>query len=317
MRLRFLLLTLVSCAFSLVAEAQLEVKDYHRDDYDPAATQFPVEYKAEQGMTKCALIIVKTPLKDVTFDGNVIQVSKKGGGYWVYVSQGTRLLEIIPAENDRLSSKEIDLTAAQDGDGVKLATYVLEVMPPAEWLKAQVPRSSFTLSAGFNATAIMGPVVSAGFMFSGFTVEAGAVYGLGKSKDVYIYDRAGELQDAYNYTPLRGFLRAGYDIWAAPVLAVTPQVGAAFTSVQGKRIGNLSLPAEKTLDGATAIAVTLSARLMFAPSGRTKPFRLFLTPEYDLAVQKDKNFDFLSQFDSKIKSWAEGLQLSLGLMFYF
>lgn len=265
----------------------------------------------------CALVIVKIPLKDVEFEGNVIQVQKKSDGYWVFITQGSRSLEIIPSEKDKLNSLEFDLTTDQNDEGVISTTYVLEVQPSAEWLKAQVPRSSFTLSAGFNATAIMGPTASAGFMFSGFALEAGAIYGIGKSKDIYIYNRSAALLDAYSYTPLRGFLRAGYDIWAAPVLAITPQVDAAFNSISGKRLGDVQLPTEKTLDGATAISLTLGARFQFAPSGRTKPFRIFLTPEYDMAVQKDKNFEALSAFDNKIKSWAEGLQVSLGLMFYF
>ena len=56
---------------------------------------------------------------------------------------------------------------------------------------------------------------------------------------------------------------------------------------------------------------------MFAPSGRTKSFRLFLTPEFDMGLSKDKNFKALADYDSKIKSWADGLNLNLGVVFYF
>ena len=54
---------------------------------------------------------------------------------------------------------------------------------------------------------------------------------------------------------------------------------------------------------------------MFVPFGRT--FRIQITPEYDLAVSKDKNYEKLSEFDSKIKSWAEGFNISLGALLYF
>lgn len=292
----------------MTARGQLEVKEFQRDYTDPAATQYRVN---DSNGEACALVIVKIPLRDVNFEGNVIQVEKRGNNYWVYVNKGTRFLEVVPSEGDQLNSMEVDLTVA-DGDGVSVATYVLDIQ-----ITEQAPRSSFTLAAGFSPLGVMGPTLSAGFMFRNFTVEAGATYGLAKSKDVYIYNKGGELQDAYNYTALRGHLRLGYDIWAAPVFAVTPQLGAAFTSLKGSRLGDVALPADKTLYGATAISATVGARLMFAPSGRAKAFRLYVTPEYDVAVQKDKNFEALSAFDSKMKSWAEGLHLSLGLMFYF
>jgi hypothetical protein len=293
---------------------QLEVREYQIDRTDPAATQDQYKVVDTNGKT-CALIKVQIPLDSVSFDNNVIRVARRDGAYWVYVMQGTEFFDIIPSSSDidryKINPLTVDLKSAEGG-GVEMATYRLEII-----LKTQTPRSSFLLSAGFNAVGIMGPTVSAGFMFHNFTIEAGAVYGLAKSSDVYIYDKASVLKDAYQYSSLRGFLRAGYDIWAAPVFAVTPQVGAAFTSMSGKRLSDVTLPAEKTLDGATAISLTLGARLQFAPSGASKPLRIFLLPEYDVALQKSKNYKALAAFDNKIKSWAEGLQLSLGLMFYF
>lgn len=308
------LISLISCVFALVANAQLEVRDYQIDRTDPAATQEQYKVVDSSGNT-CALIKVQIPLDSVRFDNNVIRVTRRDGAYWVYVMQDTEFIDIIPSTGDidryKINPLTVDLKSAE-GRGVEKATYRLEIV-----LKTQAPRSSFLLSAGFCAVGVMGPAVSAGFMFRGFTVEAGAVYGLAKSGDVYIYDKASVLKDAYQYSPVRGFLRAGYDIWAAPVFAVTPQLGAAFTSMSGKRLADVTLPDEKTLDGANAISLTLGARLQFAPSGATKPLRIFLLPEYDVALQKSKNYKALADFDSKVKSWAEGLQLSLGLMFYF
>ena len=303
-----LLTIFLMCMSAMIASAQLEVKSFDMDVFDPAVTQFE---QKDHNCSTCALIIVKVPLSNVKFEGKVVNTVKRDGAYWVYVERGAHELEIIPSEKDKLNPIEVDFTKQYE-DGLQLATYKLIIEPK----RLEAPKSSFTLSAGFNVMNIMGPKVSAGFMYNGFTIEAGAVYGLGKSKDVYIYNKGGDLQDAYNYNALRAFLCLGYDVWAADVFALTPQLGAAFTSVKGSRLSEVNT-SNKVLDGATAISATLGLRLMFAPSGKTKPLRLFLTPEYDLAVSKDKNFEELSNYDSKIKSWADGLNLSLGLLFYF
>lgn len=296
------------CLLAIMANAQLEVKkDLYADESETFAVKFPV--KDTINNQTCALIIVKLALDNVTFQGNIIKQEKKKNGYWIYVTPGTRFLEINPSEEYHLNGLEYEFAPVQG-----TVTYKMIIEYPRN---QEAPKSSFTASVGFNALSIMGPSVSIGAMFHNFTIEAGAVYGLNKSKDVYIYDQAGTLADGYSYSALRGFLRVGYDFWPAPVLAITPQVGAAFTSLQGSRLSDIAASGEKVLNGGTAISGTVGVRLMFAPSGKNGTFRVFLTPEYDFAASKDKNFEALSKFDSTIKGWADGLNVNLGLMFYF
>lgn len=284
----------------------------------------------------CPLVLVRIirdnkPVTGATFQGSIKpspeKVEYKGGAYWVYSIEGNYMLRI----NHDTEFQTIDINMRNympdfpDPDnpekikkwrGLKKETkYELKIVLP-DTPAPDIPRSSFTLSAGFNVLPLMGPTVGAGFMFHDFSVEAGAVLGLSKSKDVYIYDKGGELQDAYNYSAMRGYLRLGYDLWPTDQIAVTPQVGIAFTSVKGSRLSDIDATTE-VLNGATAISATIGARVMFAPSGRTKSFRLFLTPEFDMGLSKDKNFKALADYDSKIKSWADGLNLNLGVVFYF
>jgi len=296
------------CLLAIVASAQLEVKkDLYADSNETYAVKFPV--KDTVNNETCALIIVNLPLDSVTFKGNIIKQKREDNGYWIYVTPGTSWLDIIPAQQYHLNVLEYKFEPVQG-----TITYKMFIEYPRN---QEAPKSSFTASVGFNALSIMGPSVSIGAMFHNFTIEAGAVYGLNKSKDVYIYDQAGTLADGYSYSALRGFLRVGYDIWAAPVFAITPQVGAAFTSLQGSRLSDIAVSGEKVLNGGTAISGTVGVRLMFAPSGKNGTFRVFLTPEYDFAASKDKNFEALSKFDSTIKGWADGLNVNMGLMFYF
>ena len=325
--------------FGLFMAAGVKAQEYKitmsesGDVYQIADQKTYVDNRVEK---VCPLVLVRI-LRDnknvtgATFQGSIIpspnSVEYKDGAYWVYSIEGNYTLRI----NHNTEFESIDVNMRDympdypDPDnpekmkkwrGLKQKTkYVLRIVLP-DSPALEVPKSSFTLSAGFNVMPLMGPTVGAGFMFHDFTVEGGAVLGLSKSKDIYIYDKGGELQDAYNYSAMRGFLRAGYDLWATDIIAVTPQVGVAFTSVKGSRLSGINATTE-VLNGATAISATIGARVMFAPSGRTKSFRLFLTPEFDMGLSKDKNFKALADYDSKIKSWADGLNLNLGVVFYF
>ena len=315
----FIIMTL---AFFMTASAvtkNIKVKEFKE------ASEFDLDSRKAQKKTVvagdtlvCPLVKVRFNKPNAVFEGSIpkdIAPEFKINEYWVFMAPGASRLTIKHPDYRVLQVNfgkyKKDNTSIRGVWKLKEnKVYILELEPEDDLT------SSFTLSAGFNIMPFMGPTISAGFMFRNFNVEVGGVYGFGKSGDVYIYDKASSLVDGYNYSALRGFLHVGYDFWAAPVFAITPQIGAAFNSISGSRLSDIT-SSDKVLDGATAISGTFGARLMFAPSGAGGPLRIFVTPEYDFALSKDKNFEALSAFDSKIKSWAEGFNVNLGLMFYF
>ena len=271
----------------------------------------------------CPIIMVRFNEEGAVFEGQVLTGDVpefKTNEYWVYMQPRAKHL-IVKHKDYKLKDIHFKDYSTKE-DTIKELTSKVAYYLELEEEDEDMPSSSFIVSAGFNAMPFTGPSASVGVMFSNFSVEAGAVFGLGKSSDVYIYDKASTLADGYNYSAMRGFLRIGYDFWLGKasslkrVFAITPQIGAAFNSVRGKRLSEVSTT-DKVLDGATAISGTAGIRLMFAPSGPGGAFRVFLTPEYDFAASKDKNFEALSKFDSTIKGWADGLNVNLGLMFYF
>jgi hypothetical protein len=308
--LRLFVFVLFLGFFGMLCSAQtLKVVNMERAILDLTASTEP---HLDKDMKPAALIKVQLPEKGASFENTYLlpdSINYKEGEYMVYMAAGAKKLKVkfpqcLPIEI-LFSDYGINSLSGK-------STYVLKVVVVRE----SRPTSSFVLGAGFNVMPFLGPSINLGFMFKNFCVEAGAVYGLNKSADVYIYDKAGALVDGYNYKAMRGFLHVGYDIWAAPVFAVTPQLGAAFNIISGSRLNDITA-SEKVMDGATAMSGTVGVRLMFAPSGASGAFRLFLTPEYDFAISKDKNFEVLSDSDSKIKSWADGLNVNVGLVFYF
>jgi hypothetical protein len=169
------------------------------------------------------------------------------------------------------------------------------------------------MGAGFNVMSIMGPTAYLGFNVKNHAVEAGVTIGMGKVEGISIYQADnGAFWGTYDYKPLRIFMRYGYDIETGPVI-ITPQVGAAFTNVNGaelRRSANGTGIFAKT----HAVSATVGCRVSY-PVG--KMLRLQLTPEFDLGVKKAKGFTILRDVDSKIKSWADGLNINAGVAIQF
>ena len=260
-----------------------------------------------------AIVKVQFPYDSLSFEGMIDTCITRTSEYWVYMHIGAKHLKISYPHHYPIDIKfkSWKIPALQQ----KSCYNLLLEKAPEEISKFYTENASFTLGTGFNVMSIMGPSANIGFDYQHFNVELGGIYGVNKSSDVYIYDKAGVLQDVYSYSAIRGFLRAGYELKVADIVSITPQVGAALTIAKGSQLSEIPSSANTVLDGGNAISATIGLRLMIAPFGHTA--RLQLTPEYDYAVSKDKNFEALSAFDFKIKSWADGLNVNLGLLFYF
>lgn len=303
------LLTTILVIFALCCSAQtMKVVNMELAPNDLTAR---TKQKLDKDNKPGALVKVQLPEAGATFENSFLlpdNIDYKEGEYMVYMAEGAKRLKIklpkcLPIE---VLFKDWGISSL-DGK----VTYVVKIK-----IERDVqPISSFTFGVGFNVMSILGPSVTLGFDYKHFNVEIGGVYGLNKSSDIYIYNKGGTLKDGYSYKPIRGFLRAGYDFKLSPIVSLTPQIGGAFSTFNGSRLDDVPAVNENVLDGASAISATVGLRLMFAPFGRT--FRLQITPEYDFAVSKDKNYEKLSEFDSKIKSWAEGFNICLGTLFYF
>lgn len=325
-RIVFLLLILTVLPTVSIAQKRLKATSFkeasQREQLDARRGELAKKIFYDGDSIICPLIKVQFREPNAVFEGPVpknIKPEFKVNEYWVYMMPKAQHLVIKHPNYKKLDVEFGEfLEDNKSVSGVwkieSKHTYVLELE-----VEEDGPKSSFTVGAGFNVMPFMGPTVNVGFKLKKFSVEGGAVLGLSKSSEVYIYDKSSKLVDGYNYSALRAFLRVGYDILnvSSDVFSITPQAGAAFNTINGSQLSEISGSSDKVLDGASAISGTVGVRFMYAPSGVKGPLRIFVTPEYDFALSKDKNFEALSAFDSKIKSWAEGFNVNLGLMFYF
>lgn len=165
-------------------------------------------------------------------------------------------------------------------------------------------------SVGYNILSISGPSVALGFDINHHNIELGAVFGLNKTDDLYFYDSSSAVKAAYNYSAIRIQLRYGYDIRVTDFFSVMPQVGGAFNLYNGKEV----VSGSSDYDSANSFSILGAIRLVASFSDR---FKLHITPEYDFGVAKNDNCKIIYDSDKTFKSWTEGFNLNIGLMYFF
>lgn len=94
---RVIYTAIVCLCIDLSVQAQnctVESVDYLDNDLSASINQ-----RVDANGVKCALVKVQCPHNDIIFEGNVIgEVEQKAGEYWVYMSNGTKMLQIKHAD---------------------------------------------------------------------------------------------------------------------------------------------------------------------------------------------------------------------------
>ena len=178
--------------------------------------------------------------------------------------------------------------------------------------KVTAPSSSATVSSSkynkkncgyVEAVAQAGYMMAAGAnvgcYISNFNIEAYGTFGLCKSRLRVItsYDNK-----VYELRACKFGGRLGYGIALGNRFRLTPQLGAGLLVAGG--------------DGISAKAVTGSCALR-TEFVIVKHLGISLTPEYTFAISKKKVFDAVSNVSKRINGWANGVNASMGIYFYF
>ena len=256
----------------------------------------------------CAVIRFFVRDEDYEIEPNLgaLKRETRTGEIRLWVPIGTKRMTVRHPGAIALNSYDIPVTFEPK------ATYdaVLEITnPPIVILPSN---NHFFMGAGYNVMSIMGPSVIIGGNFNHHIVEAGFIYGLGKSDDWYFYSDGESVVAGYSYQPTRFSLRYGYELMASDYIVFTPQIGGAYNFFMGSdsevRIANDTYKSTNSISmfGALGIAALLGDH-----------FRLQVTPEYDFGVSKTKLCKLMGENDSRIKSWTDGFSLNVGLLVYF
>lgn len=166
------------------------------------------------------------------------------------------------------------------------------------------------VGAGYNIMSISGPSVALGFDIKNHNIELGAVYGLNKTDDLYFYDSNSNVTEAYNYQAIRIQLRYGYDFKITDFFSVMPQVGGAYNIVKGNEV----VKGNGAYDSGNSFSAICAVRLQASLNDN---FKLHITPEYDIKLNRNDVCEWLSNSDSTVKNWTDGFNLNVGLIYFF
>ena len=160
-------------------------------------------------------------------------------------------------------------------------------------------------------------------------IEIEATLGLKKSIGTYIYDNNGTIKDSYEYTSLRFTARSGYciEIDKSKKFMLTPLGGLSYNVLFGCQMksagsmlvyagenyssANTGSKAKKCGNGGNALSFVGGLRLSYAINEK---WLFHVTPEYNVSIWKDDNFNYISKSDDGVKVWADGFNISAGVI---
>lgn len=294
----------------LATACQLEAQDIQITRFERNLTNLTASTNPVYDNTgeACALIRFLVRNKDFTIEPNMGMMRQDylKGEIRMYVPKGTKRLTIRKNGYMPLVGYEIPVAIEPK------ATYDVELSITDEAINRRKANKGHNVyvGAGYNILSISGPSVSLGFDINHHIIELGAVFGLNKTDDMYLYDANSTVTGAYNYKATRIQLRYGYDIRLTDFFSVTPQIGGAYNIYSGTEVVNGSTG----YDSANSFSLLGAVRFVASFTDR---FKMHITPEYDFAVGKNDNYKVLSNFDSKFKSWTDGFNLNIGLIYFF
>ncbi len=299
-----MMMLLISAAANLKAQ-DIQITRFEQNHTSLIARANPIYDNAGEA---CAVIrfFVRNP--DYIIEPNLGMMKQEilPGEIRMYVPKGTKRLNVRHKKWMPLIGYEIPVVIESK------VTYDADISITEEALRRNKANKEHNVyvGAGYNIVSISGPSVALGFDINHHNIELGAVFGINKTDDLYFYDSNSNINTAYNYSAIRIQLRYGYDIKVTDFFSVMPQVGGAYNIYNGKEV----VSGDGDYGSANSISVIGAIRLVASFNDR---FKLHITPEYDFGVYKNNNCKMIADYDKTFKSWTEGFNLNIGLMYFF
>lgn len=296
---KILLLLLLATAHVMMAQ-DIKITKFERNYTSLIASMNPVYDNTGEA---CAVIKFFTRDEGITIEPNlgVLKRQNLQGEIRLWVPKGTKRITVRRRGLLPLTGYEIPL-AIEPKVTYEATISIVE--------KAEASKFDFYVGAGFNVMSISGPSLTLGFDIQQHHIELGGVYGLNKSDDLYFYQGNSDPIAGYHYQPLRIQLSYGYELPLTDMFSVMPQVGLGFNIYTGEEV----IKSGSTYGTASSLSALGGVRLM---ASITKQLKVHVTPEYDFGLTKNDACKLLSHYDDKCKSWTEGFNLNIGLLWSF
>ena len=303
-----LILMLVMASWVAGAQAQnFEVTKCEEDLFDLSARTNPVK---DMNGKACAVLKVMVPDRNFEIEGNmgIIKTVRKTGEIDVYVPEGTKKITIRHKTQGVINAYEIPIPVQQ------MSAYEVVVRFKDLSLLQKEEKHPVYAGVGFSLLTVMGPSVHVGYQVKQHHIEVGAVYGLDKTEDIFLHSTSTDLSAAYNYKTFQVRGNYGYEIPLVNNLSVMPMAGVSYNGIYGVDVDGQQNSSYDLMRNCGSMSAMIGARLAISQGHR---IQLHVTTEYAIGVYKDDNFKKLSDYDDHFGKWTEGLNLNIGLSYYF
>lgn len=172
---------------------------------------------------------------------------------------------------------------------------------------------SFYIQPGFKVGSALSIGVQVGAYISNINIEGYYMLGLNKSEMIYWNATSSDVKPCgYSYKAAQMGIRLGYGIVFGTRMRLTPQVGFGVAKLSSAESYNI----DPSFDASNTYAAnsSISAKFEYAVASC---FGVYIAPEYSFAVKKGDYYKDMESISNKIKGFASGANVNLGISLFF
>lgn len=306
MKLNVLIILALIVSISVNAQENLKVISFLPSVNDLTAR---TEVRKDNSGVPGALVKVIFADKDVAFEcGNIASmiigdVAYHTNEYWVYLAAGNGGSKHLKVKHPNYPTIDVVFSDYGFSSLEPQTTYTLIIAKPAVGLSFS-KHNQFYTDVFFQAGGIMGLGAAIGAHFHAVDAEFEITKGIAKSDNVFWYDQNNIISKT-TYSALTGNIKIGYGFQFGKKIFITPQTGFGLVKCysEGDNPG-------KDANSAFAL-VGCRAGFIFA-----KHLQVVVAPYYYFSVKKSTSFEEISNIQSSINNWANGLNVKVGLSIF-
>lgn len=293
MKLKILLLLLCCACNAMAQQLKAVAFEYAAQDIDAAF------YRVLDANNKpCALVKVRLIEPEARFDGDVVKTIHEDNEYWTYMTEGAKYIKIktpdyLPCEY----SFPQPLVGGQ--------TYILTIVKED---KVLLKKNGFYFGGGYSVGSFSGVAATLGCTLRNIDLQLSYTFGITKKGAVNFYNSNDMSFLSKNEYSLNSFAaKVGYQFTLASRFGIVTQVGFSYQSLDCHTLDGL----EGQGGGAAANCAIIGGKFIYTP---WEHICLFVNPEYDFSIKKDKMFDTIAE---SANFNAGGFYCNLGIVAKF
>lgn len=172
---------------------------------------------------------------------------------------------------------------------------------------------SFYIQPGLKVGSAMSIGGQVGAYISNVNIEGYYMMGLNKSEMIYWNATTSDAKPCgYSYKASQMGVRFGYGITFGTRMRLTPQVGFGVVKLSSAESYNV----DPSFDASSTYAANASLSVKFEYAVASC-IGLYIAPEYCFAVKKGEYYKEMESISNKIKGFASGANLNLGISLFF